>query len=209
MPLLQKHVSPLWGIWKIEESWQELLCQFEQPQTYLPFLDQRKSESRKAEWLAVRLLLKELTGTETAVSYRDNGAPYLPDSSFYISISHTKGYAAVLLSHDKPVGIDIEYYSERVHRINSRFLNENEIKLLGENPTTNELLVCWSAKETVFKLTEQKTADLQKDIQIIDFKPSESKNNGFLTVIENLTPQSSVFQINYLITPDFVVTRSE
>ena len=207
MPLLQKHRSPLWGIWKIEESWEELLRQSAQQEAYLPFLNQRRSETRKSEWLAVRLLLKELTGTETTVLYRDSGAPYLPDSSLHISISHTKGFAAVLLSPDKPVGVDIEYCSERIHRIKSRFLSEDEWNVLGKNPTTNELLVCWSAKETVFKMMEQKTADLQNDIHIIDFKTAY--HNGILTVKERLTPRSSVFQVKYMITPDFVVTRSE
>ena len=207
--LLQKYHAPLWGIWKIEERWEEMLCQLEQQDAYLPFLNQRKSETRKAEWLAVRLLLKELTGIGMAVSYHENGAPYLPDSSLHISISHTKGFAAVLLSPDKPVGIDIEYHSERVHRIKSRFLSDDEFNLLGENPTTNELLVCWSAKETAFKMMGQKTADMQHDIHIIDFKPSNNGNSGTITVRESLTPQSYVFHINYLITPDFVVTRSE
>jgi len=207
--LLQKHQSPLWGIWKIEESWEEMLCQLEQQPVYLPFLNQRKSEGRKTEWLAVRLLLKELTGTETTILYNDNGSPYLPDSSLHISISHTKGFAAVLLSLDKSVGIDIEYCSERVHRIKSRFLSQDEFKLLGENPKTNELLVCWSAKETAFKMMEQKTADMQNDIHIVDFKPSQDSNCGTITVRESLTPQSSIFLINYMITPAYVVTRSE
>ena len=209
MPLLQKHITPLWGIWKIEESWEELLHQFERPETLLPFLNKSKSESRKAEWLAVRLLLRDLIGTETVISYNDCGAPYLPDSPNFISISHSKGFAAVILSPDKPVGIDIEYISERVHRIKSRFLNEVELKLLGNHPTTNDLLICWSAKETAFKMTAQKSADLQKDIQIIDFKPFQNSDNGTLSVREFLTPQSSVFQINYFITPDFVVTYCE
>ena len=207
--LLQKYHSPLWGIWKIEERWEEMLRQLEQQHTYLPFLNQRKSDSRKTEWLAVRLLIKELTGIEMAVSYHDNGSPYLPYSSLHISISHTKGFAAVLLSPDKPVGIDIEYHSERVHRIKSRFLSEDEFKLLGENPKTNELLVCWSAKETAFKMMEQKAVDMQNGIHIIDFSPSQDSNKGTITIKENMTPQSSVFHINYLITPDFVVTRSE
>jgi phosphopantetheinyl transferase len=209
MPLLQKHASPLWGIWKIEECWEELLSRFERPEMYLPFLNQFKSEKRKAEWLSVRLLLKELLETETAIAYRDTGAPYLPDSSFHISISHTKGFAAVLLSPDKSVGIDIEYCTERIQRVKSRFLRKDEFALLPKNPSTNELLVCWSAKETAFKMTEQQTADMQEDIHIIDFKPSRQGNSGTLTVRENLTPQSSVFHINYLITSDFVVTHSE
>ena len=209
MPLLQKYHAPLWGIWKIEERWEELLGQLERREAYLPFLNQCKAEGRKAEWLAVRLLLKELTGVEMIVSYRNNGVPYLPESSLHISISHTKGFAAVIVSPDKPVGIDIEYCSERIHRIKSRFLSEDEFNLLGKKPTTNELLVCWSAKETAFKMTEQKAADLQRDIHIVDFKQSPNNNCGTLAVRESLTSQSSVFQIDYMITPAFVVTRSK
>ena len=205
MPLLQKHQYPLWGIWKIEENWEALLHQLEQPEAYLPFLNRYKPEGRKSEWLAVRVLLKELTGSEMTISYRDSGAPYLPDSSLHISISHTKGFAAVSLSQDKPVGIDIEYCSERIHRIKSRFLSDTELELLGEQSTKN-LLVCWSAKETVFKMLEQKTADMQQDIQIIDF--NSANMSGIIMVKETLTSRSTVYQIAYMITPDFVITRS-
>ena len=206
MPLLQKHHAPLWGIWKIEENWEVLLNRLEQPEIYLPVLNRYRSEGRKSEWLSVRVLLKELTGSEMTISYRESGAPYLPDSSLHISISHAKGFAAVLLSQDNPVGIDIEYCSERIHRIKSRFLSAAELKLLGEL-STNNLLVCWSAKETVFKMLEQKTADMQRDIQIIDFNPLQT--SGTLKVQETLTPRSAVYQIAYIITPDFVLTRSK
>ncbi|MDR3262354.1 MAG: 4'-phosphopantetheinyl transferase superfamily protein [Tannerella sp.] len=207
MPVLQKYASPLWGVWKIEESWERLLHLSEWPEKYLPFLNNCKSDSRKAEWLAVRILLKELTGAETTVAYHADGFPYLPDAPYHISISHTKGYAAVLLNPDKPVGIDIEYRSERIQKIKSRFLNETEWMLLGENPGTTDLLICWSAKETAFKMTERKVADWQKDIHIMAF--DFSRETGFLTVKETLTPQSATYQIQYGITPDFVITRSE
>ena len=207
MSLLQKNHLPLWGIWKIEENWEELLRRLDRHEAYLPFLNRYKSEGRKAEWLAVRVLLKELTGSEMAISYRNSGEPFLPDSALHISISHTKGFAAVLLSPDKPVGIDIEYRSERIHRIKSRFLSADEFELLGENPATNELLICWSAKETVFKMMGQKTVDIQNDIQIIELKPS-SQDSGIVMVKESMTPQSTTFQIEYMITPDFVVTHS-
>ena len=55
-------------------------------------------------------------------------------------------------------------------------------------------------------MLEQKTADMQKDIQIIDFNPLLTR--GTLKVQETLTPRSAVYQIAYMITPDFVLTRS-
>ncbi|MDR1676647.1 MAG: 4'-phosphopantetheinyl transferase superfamily protein [Tannerella sp.] len=206
MPVLQKSASPLWGIWKIEESWEELLALSEQPEAYRPFLNGCRSDSRKAEWLAVRMLLRELTGRETRIAYQPGGAPYLPDMPYHIGISHTGGYAAILLHPDGPAGIDIEYRSERIRKLKSRFLTESELQLLGENPDTVELLVCWSAKETAFKMTGQRFADWLNDLHILacDF----SRNDGFLTVQETLTPQSATYQIRYGIAPDFVLTRS-
>ncbi|MDR2041705.1 MAG: 4'-phosphopantetheinyl transferase superfamily protein, partial [Tannerella sp.] len=167
MPVLQKSTSPLWGIWKIEERWEELLALSEWPDAYRSFLDSSRSEDRKTEWLAVRMLLRELLGHETRIAYHPQGAPYLPDAPYHISISHTKGYAAVLLHPDHPVGIDIEYRSERIRKLASRFLTEPELQLLGENPGIAELLTCWSAKETAFKITGQRIADWQKDLHIL------------------------------------------
>ena len=37
----------------------------------------KKNEARRAEWLAVRLLVKELFGSEAEVAYYPTGRPYL------------------------------------------------------------------------------------------------------------------------------------
>ena len=81
MPVLFKYTEPLLGVWKIEESSEELLSMLEQSSEYLPFLQQIKTEKRRQEWLASRVLLKELAGEELLIAYHDDGAPYLPDSS--------------------------------------------------------------------------------------------------------------------------------
>ncbi|MDR0756614.1 MAG: 4'-phosphopantetheinyl transferase superfamily protein [Tannerella sp.] len=203
MPLLQKHTSPRWGIWRIEEGWEQLLAQSDCPALYRPFLDKCRSDSRKAEWLAVRLLLRELTGRETAIAYHDNGSPYLPESDCNISISHTRGYAAVILDCTHVAGIDIEYRSERVQRIKSRFLHESESDRLN-NASTDALLICWSAKETAFKMTGRRTADFRKDIRVLPFELSEA--SGCVDVKETLTEASTVYRIKYAVTPAYVVT---
>ena len=87
--------------------------------------------TRKLEWLAVRVLLYTMLGEEKEIHYYSNGGPYLADGSFSISISHTKGYVAVLLSEPgKRVGIDIECYSERVRKVAHKFMREDEKKFL-------------------------------------------------------------------------------
>lgn len=204
MPLLECHSSPLWGIWKIDETWEELLQQLDCRDEYSGVLERFTSDSRKSEWLAVRLLLKRLLNSETSIAYHDTNVPYLPDLSYHVSISHTKGYAAVLLG-EQPVGIDIEYRSERIHRIKSRFMNEKELTGLGEL-NTEQLLVCWSAKETAFKKMQERVVDLQTDLHVISF--DYTGNNGFLCIKETFTPASVVYKIKYVITQAFVLTYS-
>lgn len=95
MPLLMKHTGPLWGIWKIEEPSEVLFALLQNRKEYLPQLELIRTEQRRREWLASRVLLQELTGGSALIAYHPNGAPYLSGSSLHISISHTKGYAAV------------------------------------------------------------------------------------------------------------------
>ena len=60
MALLIKQTPPHLGIWKIEESSDELFSLLENRETYLSQLDSIHSESRRIEWLASRVLLQEL-----------------------------------------------------------------------------------------------------------------------------------------------------
>ena len=81
---------------------------------------------RRLEWLAVRVLLYTLSGEEKEIAYHPSGKPYLADDSASISISHTKGYVAVVLGlPGREVGVDIEQYGERnkITQFNENFLN--------------------------------------------------------------------------------------
>lgn len=71
-----------------------------------------------------------------------------------ISISHTRGYIAIILSETKNVGIDIEYVSDRVEKISSRFMREDE-----SADDIISLLVHWCAKETLYKLFSSEHLD--------------------------------------------------
>ena len=67
MPLLMKHTGPLWGIWKIEESSEVLLSLLRNREEHLPQLELIRTEQRRREWLACRVLLQELTGGPVCV----------------------------------------------------------------------------------------------------------------------------------------------
>ncbi len=58
----------------------------------------------KAAW---RSIVRERLGSATVVGYNKNGAPVLENAPGFISVSHTKGWVAVIWS-PTPCAIDIE-----------------------------------------------------------------------------------------------------
>lgn len=193
-----------WAVWKIEESFETLLA-------LLPHARRRSCEEemqrftsprRKMEWLSVRVLLHVLLKEDKQIAYSPDGKPYLTDHSFYISISHTKGYVAVILSSAPPVGIDIEQYGPRVRRVFDRFIRPDEQIETYLGDTTWSMLLHWSAKETVYKCMESPDADLRK-LCLSHFIPQEG---GIFQVQEYATKQQQIFTVGYRISQDFVLT---
>lgn len=130
------------GLWKIDEPVDVFLSAY-------PHLEQVVSGYHhlelKRQKLAVYALLYAMNGNRQVVINHDSqGKPLLQD--FHVSISDTMGYVAVILSRTREVAVDIEYYSNRVDRIASRFIREDEVA-----GATESRLIHWSAKETVFK----------------------------------------------------------
>ena len=52
------------GVWKVDETIEQLRSMFHQFSIYEEGFERFKAEKRKLEWLAVRVLLKELLGEE-------------------------------------------------------------------------------------------------------------------------------------------------
>lgn len=203
MALLYKTVNPTRGVWKIEESVEEALARLSDKAAYAEFLARFTAEGRKREYLATRLLLRELLGEEASIAYRPSGAPFLPKHPLlYISISHTKGYAAVSLDN-RPTGIDIEYRSDRVRKIRDRFLSAEEETHINPAHETAHLLIHWCAKETLFKLIDQEEVDFRIHLRVLPFPYS---TEGKLTVREYRTPARREYTLAYHVTPEYVLT---
>ncbi len=131
-----------------------------------------KSEQRKCEVLAVRLLIKEIIGDNVQLLHQDNGKPYL-SSGMNISISHTRGFAVIIVSHSKQVSVDIEYFSNRIERIRSKFMRDDE------NASSQvKLLMHWCAKETMYKLFPEDNLTFNK-MQLLSVDGNDS--TGIIT----------------------------
>lgn len=154
MPLhyLRKDGNRVLGVWKVTETEEWFKQQLDVP-WIAEELGRYSASVRRIEYLAVRMLLKELTGMACRVKHLPSGKPFLDNFAASVSISHTRGYAAVLLDEaGANPGIDIEYYADRVCKIASRFMHPEEWKGSTGPDDVKWLLLHWSAKETLYKI---------------------------------------------------------
>lgn len=192
-----------WGIWKTDEAVDELLALLPGRDYYEQELQHFVSPRRKLEWLSVRVLLYTLLNVEKRVAYYPSGKPYLEDGSYSISISHTRGYVAVVLSKVAGVGIDIEQYGQRIHNVAHKFMRSDEVPTIFQGEDTWSLLLHWSAKEVMFKCLDTPEVDFCEHLHI---NPFTVQNCGEFNAKEYRTPQQHVFHIHYMVHPEFVMT---
>lgn len=179
-------------IWRMDETLEELL---EMSQHHYDHeIENISNEVRKKERIISRFLLETLVGKKVEVKYADSGKPFCDGMHF--SISHTKNFVAVIVSN-KPVGVDIEYKSDRIFRITEKFMHPDELKTLSECSEKQKFaLICWCAKETVYKIIEENG---------VDFAEMNCKVN-FDEII--LTYKNREFTLKFMEFPDFFVIFS-
>ena len=195
------------AVWQIDESVDALYARLERKKWYEQPLAQFKLDKRKREWLAVRVLLKELLGYEAEIAYRENGEPYLLNNSHYISVSHTDGYAAVYAHKEKRVGVDIESRSsDKILRIAHKFINPDREFISNHNKQLH-LLLHWSAKETVFKALGKEGIDFARQLLVTPFVvDQEGASLQLIAKVDGLETYFTVFY--YTANNSFVLTST-
>ena len=143
------------GIWRMDESLEELHQLVTLSDSDTLTLAGFKSEYRKHEWLTTRVLAKQLLSSlqEVTISYNANGKPRLVNSMYSISISHTKNFVAVLLSKHHAIGIDIETIRPgRIEKIATKFVTQEEENFIETEKKILYQHVIWGTKEVLFKI---------------------------------------------------------
>lgn len=194
------------GLWQMDESPEQLFDLYPHLLPYRSSLDDKyKNDGRKLEFLAIRALMYEMLRVNGAskgllshagdFTHNGQGKPLF--RGYHVSISHTKGYAALILSKKSEVAVDIEYMSDRVERIASRFLRKDE-----RADSLDSKLVHWCAKETVFKLFSEENL-LFEDMRV---KPFDTMSDWACDV-ENLKSGKTA-RVDFELAMDFVLTYS-
>ena len=190
------------ALWEITETIDELLDLLHLDPFIIEEISLFTSDKRKLEYLAARVLLQEVIGEKKTIAYTKQGKPYLVDNSFQISITHTGKYVAIVLHPTYRVGVDVERISDKVVRVQSKFLSETERASIEPSLAKTHLALLWAAKETLYKILGQEEVEFTKHLAIEPFKPYLM---GTMEAKETRTPAAETFQLTYHVFPEFVL----
>ena len=148
-------------VWEIAEPMSYFLSRLPEEMQSLP----SKNETRNLEWLASRYILTLLV-PDARISKSKGMKPMLIDDIRYISISHTQGYAACIVSN-LPCGIDIELDHPRITRIAQKFNLPEELELIKDDDKfQTRLYQIWCSKEAMYKAFGLGGIDFKEDLWV-------------------------------------------
>lgn len=102
-----------------------------------------------AERECVNAVLREVFGEGAALEHDVHGAPYLPEHTVNLSVSHGAGMAVVAVNPNSRIGVDVECVRDSLLRTAHKFLSDEEYPVYSVSPLS--LLRAWTSKEAVFK----------------------------------------------------------
>ena len=152
-------------VWKIEEEESFFLDKLDLSPAEKEYYDTLKGR-RVIEYLASRYVLHVMSEREErGVCLKDDfGKPYLEDSDFKISFSHSHDYVAVIAG-PKDVGVDIQIIVEKIERIADKFLNSHEADGIFSD-RLNQLHYFWGAKESLYKAYGRKKVNFKTELLV-------------------------------------------
>jgi phosphopantetheinyl transferase len=165
-------------LWKIEEEVEDLHDMVNLPESDQDRVQGFGSISRKKEFLSTRILVQNALGKDVFITNDEHGKPFLVNSNLNISITHTKSFAGIILSYHHATALDMEYLSDRVHRITKRFLSPEELSNISKEKGVLHLYQHWCAKECLIKLYGKKDVHLTDELKIDSFSPTDESFSG-------------------------------
>lgn len=158
------------AVWQVTETEDELRTISSVPSDEMEEINFLRSESLRKQKLAVRALINEMFDEKMYLNHHDNGQPYLENSVYNISITHTEKYVAIIIHDENDLGIDIESLSRDFSAVEKKALSEDEIEDLSDDSKKNEqLAIYWCAKEAIYKRMSQTRVDFAEQIEVEKF----------------------------------------
>ena len=166
-------------IWKITESFNELIAPLDLKSNSMERVIGMKSEWHQRGFLSVRHLLRDLGYTDQDLFYDTNGKPHLKDGKC-ISITHSHNFSAVIVSSNE-VGIDIEMQRDKIARIAPKFIDYEFLYLdQSSNCYKRRLTIIWGIKESLYKLFATPGMIFKDHFMVIPFMINDDKTTAWI-----------------------------
>ena len=137
----------------------------------------KKSNIFREQFLAIRKILT-LENSDHKINYNFEGKPLL-NSKSNISISHSHEIAAIVISNNCKIGLDIQLKENKIYDIQNKFLNHFEKINIGDDPSVDILTMIWTSKESIYKAISIKGISFSENILIDQFKEKDKTGNGY------------------------------
>ncbi len=166
-------------IWKITESYDDLMDPITLKPENLERVLGMKSELHRRGFLSVRHLLAEFGYQDSDLFYDENGKPHLHDGK-HISITHSFIFSAVIVS-ENITGIDIEKQRDKITIIAHKFL-DYEFDYLNETDEDyiKKLTRIWCVKESLYKLFATPGLSFKDHCLVIPFAIEDDKTFAWI-----------------------------
>ena len=188
-------------LWNVTETEHELKSQCHTLGIDTAPVQHYRSARRRTEVMVEWLMVRHVLGDGASIVHDSNGAPFVNTShgkAPHVSISHTKGLVCLAVNASHPIGIDAERIGDRVLRVRSRFLNDEEMTFIDpENITAN--LIAWTAKEALYKVGGNTRTIFAGDIRLQRFDAAQDAPITF-----RATCHDAVHHVTALLLPDYV-----
>lgn len=194
------------GLWRIEEAERYFLEGLNLLPKEMDLIERMKGH-RRLEWLAGRWLLHYMSGRkERGACLKDEyGKPYLENSLFDISISHSRELTAVIAA-PRAVGVDVQKLVGKIERIAHKYMRPEEMESLAPATRLAHLHVYWGAKESLYKAYGRRKLDFREHILVEPFDYDLAQGTCFGTVKKDDYEQR--FEIYYEQIEDYILVHA-
>ena len=140
-------------------------------------LKKKRSGLLREQFLPTRKVLS-LENPDHEITYDINGKPLI-NSKYNISISHSHEIAAIAISDNSIIGLDVQLNVNKIFNIQHKFLNPQEKLNIGENPSLKILTMIWTSKESIYKAIGLKGISFSENIKIDKVVEKDKTGQGY------------------------------
>jgi len=159
----------------------------------------KKSKILREQFLATRKILTQ-ENSKYQITYDIKGKPSL-NSKYNISISHSHEIAAIAISNNSKIGLDVQLKESKILNIQNKFLNQSEKLNISDDPSVDILTMIWTSKESIYKAVGLKGISFLKNIKIDKVIEKDKLGIGYyINGIEKIK-----FDLNFFYVNDYII----